>query len=154
MRHRKVVKKLNRSASHRKATLVNLAQALFDKKRIQTTEAKAKAARSFSEKLITLAKRGDLHARRLALQRLRNKKIVKILFDEIAPKFSDRNGGYTRVIKLGQRMGDGAHLSILELVGYEDLVEKARERKEVKTKEKQKKRKEKETETENSETEG
>jgi large subunit ribosomal protein L17 len=119
MRHRKSVTKLGRTASHRKATLSNLSAALFERKHIKTTEAKAKAARKVSEKLITLAKKDTVHARRIALKKLRHKKVVQILFNEVAPEFSDRNGGYTRVIKLGQRPGDGARMAVLELVGFE-----------------------------------
>ena len=119
MRHRKSVKKLNRTASHRKAVLANLSAALFERKHIKTTEAKAKETRRVSEKLITLAKKDTVHARRIALKKLHHKKIVHILFHEIAPQFSDRNGGYTRVIKLGQREGDGARMAVLELVGFE-----------------------------------
>ena len=124
MRHRKSVKKLGRTTAHRKATLTNLTAALFERKHIKTTEAKARETRRISEKLITLAKKGTLHARRLALKELCRKKIVKILFDEIAPQYSDRPGGYTRVIKLGQRAGDGASMAIVELVGYETASKK------------------------------
>lgn len=126
MRHRKKGRKLNRTTSHRKATLANLAAALFERKRIKTTHAKAKEASRFSEKIITLAKRGDLHSRRLALARLRNKRVVKLLFDEIAPRFMERKGGYTRVIKIGQRASDGAPMSILELVGYEGVIQESK----------------------------
>lgn len=128
MRHRKAVHKLGRTASHRKAVLANLSAALFERKHIQTTEAKAKAARQFSEKLITLAKKETVHARRIAYKRLRQKKIVQILFDEVAPQYAERNGGYTRVIKLGQRQGDGAKMAILELVGYEMASKKKKAR--------------------------
>ena len=124
MRHRKSVKKLGRTASHRKALLANLAAALFERKHIKTTEAKAKAARSYSEKLITIAKKDTVHAHRLVFKKLQNKRIVKMLFDEVAPKYSERNGGYTRVIKLGQRPGDGAHMAVLELVEFEKVEKK------------------------------
>lgn len=124
MRHRKAVNKLGRTASHRKALLANLAGALFERKHIETTEAKAKAARSFSERLITLARKDTVQARRIAYQRLRHKKYVKVLFEEIAPQYIDRNGGYTRVIKLGQRHGDAAKMAILELVGFEAATKK------------------------------
>ncbi len=130
MRHRKTIEKLNRTAAHRKATLANLSAALFERKHIQTTEAKAKAARRFSEKLISLAKRETVHARRIALRKLRQRKIVQILFDEIAPKYVDRPGGYTRVVKLGQRSGDGAHMAILELVGFDMASKKKKEKQE------------------------
>ena len=124
MRHRKVVKKLNRTREHRKATLANLAVALFERKKIRTTHAKAKAAQRFVERLITIAKRNDLHSRRVVLQRLRQKKAMFTLFSDIAPTFAERNGGYTRVIHLGQRDGDAAQISMLELVGFEGVVRK------------------------------
>lgn len=124
MRHRKVVKKLNRTREHRKATLANLAVALFERKKIRTTHAKAKAAQRFVERLITMAKRNNLHSRRLVLQRLRYKPAMFTLFNDIAPTFADRNGGYTRVIHLGQREGDAAQISMLELVGFEGVVRK------------------------------
>ncbi|HDI51770.1 50S ribosomal protein L17 [candidate division KSB1 bacterium] len=135
MRHRKVVKKLNRTREHRKATLANLAIALLERKKIRTTHAKAKAAQRFVERLITLAKRNDLHSRRLVLQRLRNKKAMFTLFNDIAPTFAGRNGGYTRVIHLGQREGDAAQISMLELVGFEGVVrKKAKKEKETEQK--------------------
>lgn len=143
MRHRKSVVKLGRTASHRKAMLANLAAALFERKHITTTEAKAKATRSFSERLITLAKKETLHARRLALRKLRQKRIVKILFDDIAPQYADRAGGYTRMVKLGQRSGDGARMAVLELVGYETASKKKKQKdkeKEEKSEAKKKKR--------------
>ena len=126
MRHRKSFAKLNRTAEHRKATLANLASALIERKKIKTTHAKAKAAQRFVEHLVTLAKKGDLNSRRLVLSRLRNKTAMFVLFDEIAPTFADRNGGYTRVIHLGQRYGDGAEISLLEFVGYESVKHKAK----------------------------
>jgi len=130
MRHRKSIEKLNRTAAHRKATLANLSGALFERKHIQTTEAKAKATRRFSERLITLAKKETVHARRTALKKLRQRKIVQVLLDEIAPKYIDRPGGYTRVVKLGQRSGDGAHMAILELVGFDMASKKKKEKQE------------------------
>ncbi len=140
MRHRKSVKKLGRTAAHRKALLANLSAALFEQKHIQTTEAKAKETRKVSERLITLAKKETLHARRLALKRLRSKKVVNILFDKIAPFYADRVGGYTRVIKLGQRQGDGASMAVLELVGYE-MASKKKKEKEAKLEAKKKQEK-------------
>ena len=139
MRHRKTIYKLGRTAEHRKATLSNLAAALFERKHIETTEIKAKAVRPFAEKLITLAKRNTLHARRLAFSVLHRKDVVKILFDDVAPQYKDRNGGYTRVVKLGQRMGDGARVAILELVGFETASKKHKE-KEAKREEAKKKK--------------
>lgn len=141
MRHRKTVIKLGRTPEHRKALLVNLSALLFEKKHIQTTEAKAKATRQMAERLISLAKKGTLHARRLALQRLRQKRIVKILFEEVAPRYMDRNGGYTRVVKLGRRLGDGASMAVIELVGFETAEKKHKER-EAKREEKKKQQKE------------
>jgi len=129
MRHRKSFAKLNRTAEHRKATLANLASALIERKKITTTHAKAKAAQRFVEHLVTLAKKGDLNSRRLVLSRLRNKTAMFVLFDEIAPTFADRNGGYTRVIHLGQRYGDAAEISLLEFVGYESVKHKHKEEK-------------------------
>jgi len=128
MRHRKSIKKLGRTAAHRKAMLANLSSALFERKHITTTESKAKETRRVSERLITLAKKETLHARRLAFKKLRSKKIVKILFDEIAPRYTDRNGGYTRVIKLGQRHGDAARMAVVELVGYDTAIKKKKDK--------------------------
>jgi large subunit ribosomal protein L17 len=141
MRHRKTLKTLGRTSAHRKATLANLSCALIENKHIQTTDAKARVARRMTERLITLAKKGTLHARRIAFQRLRQKHAVKILFDEIAPRFADRKGGYTRMVKLGRRFGDGAPMAVVELIGFEMAVKKqkdkqakaeAREKKEAK----------------------
>ena len=117
MRHRKQKGKLSRSASHRKALMMNLSREVIDHERIQTTEAKAKAVKPEVEKLITLAKRGDLHARRQALSTLHNDKfIVHKLFDEVAPRYTTRPGGYTRIIKLGPRRSDSTEMVYLELV--------------------------------------
>lgn len=135
MRHRKTVNKLNRTAEHRKALLANLAASLFDKKRIKTTHAKAKATQQFVEHLITIAKKDTLHARRLVLSRVRHKYVMQTLFNDVAPTYSERNGGYTRVIRLGNRSGDGAEMSILELVGFEEAMKKrAKEKKEKEAK--------------------
>ncbi|HDI00457.1 MAG: 50S ribosomal protein L17 [Candidatus Latescibacterota bacterium] len=116
MRHRRKGRKLNRTASHRRALLANLVTALFEHGSIKTTLAKAKEARPLAEKLITLAKRGDLAARRRALRIVKDKSLVYKLFNQLAPKFVDRNGGYTRIVRLGRRMGDGAHIAVLQLV--------------------------------------
>jgi large subunit ribosomal protein L17 len=125
MRHQKDVKKLGRTASHRHATLANLASAVIAHKQIRTTTPKAKETRRLVERLITHAKKNTVAARRLVFSKLRQRAAVKALFDDIAPKFATRNGGYTRVIKLGRRQGDGAELAIIELVGYESVqVEK------------------------------
>lgn len=116
MRHGRKVKKLGRTKSHRKAMLANMAGSLFTYHIIKTTEAKAKEVKRLAEKLLTLAKRGDLHARRLVYDVIKDRKIVKKIFDEIAPKFKERDGGYTRVLKLGTRRGDGASISVVELL--------------------------------------
>ncbi len=121
MRHAKDHRKLGRTASHRKALLSNLVAALFQHKQIRTTLAKAKEARRYAERMITFGKRGDVAARRRVYRFIPHHKIIKLLFDEIAPKYENRNGGYTRIIKLGRRKGDGAELAILELVGYEGV---------------------------------
>ena len=137
MRHRKKGRKLNRTASHRKALLRNLANQIIEHKEIKTTTAKAKEARSTVERLITYAKKGDLHHRRLAFGFLRNKESIKILFDEIAPAFAEREGGYTRVLKLGRRQGDSASISILQLVGFEKLTDSSKPEKKKKAKKKE-----------------
>ena len=119
MRHARTGKKLGRDAAHRRALYSNLAGALITHGRIQTTEAKAKAVKPFAEKMITLGKRGDLAARRQALAHLRSQQVVHELFAEVAPRFAERPGGYTRIIKLGPRQGDAAEMVYLELVDYE-----------------------------------
>jgi large subunit ribosomal protein L17 len=121
LRHAKAGKKLGRDASHRKALYANLSCSLFEHGRIRTTEAKAKAVKPKAEKLITLARRGDLHARRQALSELRSQEVVHKLFADVAPRMADRPGGYTRIVKLGQRQGDAAEMVYLELVDYDPL---------------------------------
>src|SRR5579862_1077787 len=116
MRHRKRTAKLGRTGSHRNAMLANLVCSLIKHKRVTTTLAKAKAARSVAEKMVTLGKTGTVHARRLAAARLHQEDAVKILFSEIAPASKERRGGYTRIVKLGQRQGDAGHRAILEWV--------------------------------------
>ena len=117
MRHQRNRYQLSRDASHRKALLRNLCKEVIDHERIQTTEAKAKAVRPEVEKLITLAKRGDLHARRQALSALgQDKFVVYKLFEEVAPRYADRPGGYTRILKLGPRRSDATEMVLLELV--------------------------------------
>jgi large subunit ribosomal protein L17 len=123
MRHAKAGKKLGRDAAHRKALYSNLAGALITHGRIETTEAKAKAVKPFAEKMITLGKRGDLHARRLAMAELRSNDVVHKLFSEVGPRFADRPGGYSRIVRIGPRQGDAAEMAYLELV---DHVEDAR----------------------------
>ncbi len=119
MRHRQRGAKLNRSTAQRRALFRGLLSALIEHERIQTTEAKAKAVRGDADKLITLAKSGTVHARRLALQRLNNKDAVKKLFESVGPRFAERPGGYTRIVKLGPRAGDAASMAILEFVERE-----------------------------------
>jgi large subunit ribosomal protein L17 len=120
MRHGKSGRKLGRTSSHRKAMFRNMVTSLFEHERIVTTEQKAKELRPIAEKMITLAKRGDLHARRQALSYIQSKDVVAKLFDEIQGQFADRQGGYTRIIKTGNRLGDAAPMAIIELVGYEE----------------------------------
>ncbi len=117
MRHRARHRQLSRTASHRRATLANLATSLLAHERIVTTEAKAKELRPYVERLITLARRGGLHARRQVERRIRDREVAGRLFREIGPRFAGRPGGYTRIIKLGARSGDGAELARIELVG-------------------------------------
>jgi large subunit ribosomal protein L17 len=116
MRHRNKGRKLGRTASHREALLRNMATSLFRHGRIETTTAKAKELRPYAEKLITLAKRGDLHARRQASRRVQDQEVLAALFTAIGPRFAERPGGYTRVLKTGFRQGDGAEMALIELV--------------------------------------
>tara|TARA_B100002051_G_C16573922_1_gene554064 strand:- start:181 stop:573 length:393 start_codon:yes stop_codon:yes gene_type:complete len=116
MRHNKRGRKLSRKTAHRKALMSNLAVALITHKKIKTTDAKAKELRVYVEPLITFAKRGDLHSRRQVLKKIRHKNVVRELFDNIGPSFSNRNGGYTRITKLGFRDNDCAPVSIIEFV--------------------------------------
>ena len=123
MRHNVKGRKLNRTASHRKSLMSNLAGQLFEHKQITTTLPKAKEARKFAEKMITLGKKGDLNSLRQALKFLRQKKVVFNLFNDIAPNYKNRNGGYTRVLKLGSRKGDAADTAVLQLVEFDDSTE-------------------------------
>jgi large subunit ribosomal protein L17 len=118
MRHRRAGRKLGRDSSHRRALYANLAGALIEHGRIKTTEAKAKEVRPIAEQLISLARRGDLAARRRAISYLRSSDVVHTLFADVAPRFSDRPGGYSRIVKLGPRQGDAAEMVYLELVDY------------------------------------
>lgn len=136
MRHRVKGKKLKRPTAHRRALLRNLVTSLLEKERIRTTLAKAKAARPLAEKMITLAKKDTLHSRRLALRFIFKKEVVKKLFQEIGPRFSERPGGYTRIVKIGPRSGDGAEMAMFELVGSEF---KKKEKKKAKERAKAKK---------------
>jgi large subunit ribosomal protein L17 len=118
MRHHRAGKKLGRDAAHRKALYANLTGSLIEHGRIRTTEAKAKAVRPIAEKMITLGRRGDIHARRQALAYLRSQEVVYLLFSDVGPRFKDRPGGYSRIVKLGPRPGDSAPMAYLELVDY------------------------------------
>lgn len=116
MRHRKKGRQLSRTASHREAMLRNMATSLFLHERIETTTAKAKELRPFAERLITLAKRGDLHSRRQAARKVADRAVLFKLFDALGPRYAERPGGYTRVLKIGFRQGDGAEMAMVELV--------------------------------------
>ena len=121
MRHGKKIIKLGRKSAHRKAMLANMAVSLFEHKRITTTSTKAKALKIFVEPLITKSKNDSVHNRRLCFSKLRNKLGVQILFDEISKKVADRPGGYTRIIKLGNRMGDNASMAMIEHVDFNSI---------------------------------
>ncbi|HEX2217354.1 MAG TPA: 50S ribosomal protein L17 [Gemmatimonadales bacterium] len=116
MRHRAKGRQLSRTSSHKRALLNNMAASLFEHGRVVTTEAKAKELRPFAEKLITLARRGDLHARRLVERRIKDRDTLGKLFTEIGPRFAARPGGYTRILKMGHRPGDGADIARIELL--------------------------------------
>ena len=118
MRHASKGRKLGRDASHRRALYANLACSLIEHGRIKTTEAKAKAVKPFAEQMITLGRRGDLHARRQALSELRSQEVVHKLFADVGPRMADRPGGYSRIVKIGHRPGDAAEMVYLELVDY------------------------------------
>jgi large subunit ribosomal protein L17 len=162
MRHNVRGRKLNRTASHRKALMSNLSAQLFEHKQIVTTLPKAKETRKFAERMITLGKKGDLNSLRQALKFLKHKKTVFTLFNDIAPNYKKRAGGYTRILKLGLRKGDAAEKAMLQLVEYDDSSEvpaklktKAEPEKEVKTeeiKEKKPKAKKASTKAEKAET--
>ena len=118
MRHQRAGKKLGRDSAHRKALYANLTGALIEHGRIRTTEAKAKAVKPIAEQLITLGRRGDLAARRQAIAYLRSKDVLHKLFADVAPRFADRPGGYSRIVKIGPRQGDAAEMVYLELVDH------------------------------------
>lgn len=118
MRHRRAGRKLGRDSAHRKALYANLASALIENGRIRTTEAKAKEVRPIVEQMITLGKRGDVSAQRQAVAFLRSKSVAHMLFADVAPRFADRPGGYTRIVKIGPRQGDAAPMVYLEFVDY------------------------------------
>jgi large subunit ribosomal protein L17 len=135
MRHQKKTIKLGRTAEHRKALLANQVCSLIEHQRIKTTLAKAKAVRPLAERMVTLGKNGSIHARRTAFATLRQKNAVKKLFDDIAPRSAERNGGYTRIVKLGYRKSDSAQMAFIEWVDMAEVVE------EKATEEKKRKRK-------------
>ncbi|CAI9086057.1 50S ribosomal protein L17 [Candidatus Methylacidiphilum fumarolicum] len=114
MRHQKRTQKLGRDSQHRAALLANLAVELIEHKRIKTTLAKAKALRPFAEKLVSLAKKGTLHARRLVVSKIHDKKAARVLFNDIASQMQNRNGGYTRILKLGNRLSDASEMALIE----------------------------------------
>lgn len=116
MRHRAKGRQLSRTSEHKKAMLRNMAASLFQHEKVVTTTAKAKELRPYAERLITLARRGDLHARRLAERKIQDREILKRLFAEIGPRFASRPGGYTRILKMGHRVGDGAETARIELL--------------------------------------
>lgn len=116
MRHRKKGRNLSRTASHRKAVLRNLATSLFLHERIETTEAKAKELRPYAERLISRARKNDLHSRRLVGRKIADREVLGKLFSDIAPRYAERPGGYTRILKLGHRRGDAAEMALIELV--------------------------------------
>jgi large subunit ribosomal protein L17 len=127
MRHRKAGRRLGRTTSHRTAMIRNMVTSLLAHERIVTTTPKAKEVRRVADRMITLAKRGDLHARRQALAVIRDKDVVARLFGELKDGYLDRNGGYTRIIRTGQRQGDAASMAILELVNYQEKGEAVQE---------------------------
>jgi large subunit ribosomal protein L17 len=140
MRHLKRTAKLGRTSEHRNAMLANLVCSLIEHKRVKTSLAKAKAARSVAEKMVTLGKLGTIHHRRLAVARLHQETAAKILFKDIAPVYKDRKGGYTRIIKLGQRQGDASQEAILEWVDFTPVAsEEVASATEVKAEDKKKK---------------
>ncbi|HCE46855.1 MAG TPA: 50S ribosomal protein L17 [Lentisphaeria bacterium] len=136
MRHRKFTFKIGRSSAHRSAMLANQVSSLIMLGEIRTTIVKAKQSRRLAEKMITYAKKGDIHHRQLALAKLRDKDAVKKLFDELVKKYTDRQGGYTRIMRLGQRLGDGAEMCILQFVGEEDTAKPAKKKSPAKKAEK------------------
>jgi large subunit ribosomal protein L17 len=125
VRHHRAGKKLGRDSAQRRALYANLACSLIEHGRIKTTEAKAKAVKPFAEQMITLGRRGDLHARRQALSHLRSQEVVHKLFSDVGPRFAERPGGYSRIVKLGPRLGDAADMVYLELVDFDPAAPRA-----------------------------
>ncbi|NPU85096.1 MAG: 50S ribosomal protein L17 [Syntrophaceae bacterium] len=135
MRHRKLTTKLGRTASHRKAMFRNMVTSFLKYEKIETTDIKAKELRRVAEKMITLGKRGDLHARRQALAYVRDRDVVEKLFEQISSRFKERKGGYTRIVKTGYRTGDNAPMALIELVGGEkEKAQKAKKPQKTKQK--------------------
>jgi large subunit ribosomal protein L17 len=132
MRHNNGYRKLGRTSGHRRALLRSLTTSLFRHERIRTTLPKARELRPFAEKLITLARRDDLHSRRLVAMQVADKDVVKKLFTSLGPRFATRPGGYTRTFKLGKRQGDGAEMALIELLGSEGLLKKQSEERQAK----------------------
>ncbi len=128
MRHRKAGVKLGRNTSHRRAMLRNLVTSIILEDRVETTVTKAKAARPHVEKLITLGKKGDLHSRRQAFAYLMTREAVSRLFETVAPRYGDRNGGYLRIVRSGFQKGDGAETAFVEMLGVEKILEEKREK--------------------------
>lgn len=120
MRHRKLTKRLGRTSSHKRAMLRNMATSLFQHEKLVTTDIKAKELKGLVDNVVTLAKKGDLHARRQVLSILRDKKVVKKIFEEYPERYKDRDGGYSRLIKMGFKRGDGTNTSIVELIAVEE----------------------------------
>lgn len=147
MRHNAGYRKLGRTKEHRKALLRNLATDLFRHERLTTTLPKAKELRPYAEKLITMARRDDLHSRRMVSGLVHDKGVVKKLFDTLGPRFTSRPGGYSRILKLGPRPGDGADMAIVELVGSEPVFKKQKEEKKARRDRKAKVREKEEAET-------
>jgi large subunit ribosomal protein L17 len=140
MRHQKTGRNLGRNSSHRQAMLRNMVTSLFKYEQLETTDAKAKELRPVAEKMITLAKRGDLHARRMAMAYIKDKPVTHRLFDEIKERYIDRHGGYTRIIKKGNRKGDGAPTSIIQLLPADEGKKKDKVKSKAKAKAKDKKK--------------
>jgi large subunit ribosomal protein L17 len=138
MRHRKSIRKLGVKTNHRKAMMSNMATSLFDQGQIKTTVARAKALVPVVARLVTLAKRGDLHARRLAGQTIKDKSVLKKLFAEVAPEFEKRNGGYARIVRAGFRQGDGASMAVVQLLIEKKVEEKTAKKGKAKTKKQEK----------------
>ncbi|MEW6410378.1 MAG: 50S ribosomal protein L17 [Nitrospirota bacterium] len=138
MRHRVAGRQFGRSANQRKALFRSLIIALFKHERIETTVAKAKEIKKIAERLVTLGRRGDLHSRRLALRKVGNEDAIVKLFDKIAPRMKEKNGGYLRIIRTRNRLGDAASMAIIEFVDYDDVKKKEKEEKEKKEKTKKK----------------